>query len=165
MKHLLIVCLVMSSFTFLAQEKTKKEERKQRTERIEQAKVAFISKKLELSTEQAEAFWPIYNEMQAKIKAHRKSMKADLKALKADSLNQDDQTYQNALNGTHNGAVKSLEIKKEYSQKIGELLGYKKVFDLGDAEIAFKKQLMNRMKNAPASNRKPGPAKGTQKFK
>ena len=52
MKHLLIVCLMMSSFTLLAQEKTKKEERKQRTERIEQAKVAFISKKLELNTEE-----------------------------------------------------------------------------------------------------------------
>ena len=123
MKQLLIVCLVMSSFTFLAQEKTKKEERKQRTARIEQAKVAFISKKLELSTEEAEAFWPIYNEMQAKIKAHRKSMKVNLKTLKADSLNQDDQTYQNALKNTHDSAVKSLEIKKEYSQKIGELLG------------------------------------------
>ena len=165
MKHLLIVCLVMSSFTFLAQEKTKKEERKQRTERIEQAKVAFISKKLELSTEEAEAFWPIYNEMQAEMKAHRKSMKADLKALKADSLNQNDRSYQNALNSSHDAATKALDIKKEYSQKIGELLGYKKVFELGDAEIAFKKQLVNRMKNAPSGRGKPGPAKGTQKFK
>lgn len=165
MKHLLIVCLMMSSFTLLAQEKTKKNERKQRTERIEQAKVAFISKKLELSTEEAEAFWPIYNEMQAEIKTHRKSMKADLKALKADSLNQDDRSYQNALNSRHEGAIKLLDIKKEYSRKIGELLGYKKVFELGDAEIAFKKQLVNRMKNAPEGRRKPGPSEGNQKFK
>ena len=165
MKHLLIVCLMMSSFTLLAQEKTKKNERKQRAERIEQAKVAFISKKLELSTEEAEAFWPIYNEMQAEIKTHRKSMKADLKALKADSLNQDDRSYQNALNSRHEGAIKLLDIKKEYSRKIGELLGYKKVFELGDAEIAFKKQLVNRMKNAPEGRRKPGPSKDTEKFK
>ena len=165
MKHLLIVCLMMSSFTFLAQEKTKKEERKQRTERIEQAKVAFISKKLELSTEEAEAFWPIYNEMQAEIKIHRKSMKADLKTLKADSLNQDDRSYQNALNSRHEGGIKFLNIKKEYSKKIGELLGYKKVFELGDAEIAFKKQLVNRMKNAPAGRVKPVPSKGNEKYK
>ena len=154
MKHLLIVCLAMSSFTFLAQEKTKKEERKQRTERIEQAKVAFISKKLELSIEEAEAFWPIYNEMQAEMKAHHKSMKADLKALKTDSLNQDNKSYQNALNSHHDNAIKALGIKKEYSKKIGELLGYKKVIELGDAEIEFKKQLMNRMKNATEGRRK-----------
>ena len=165
MKHLLIVCLVMSSFTFLAQEKTKKDERKQRTERIEQAKVAFISKKLELSTEEAEAFWPIYNEMQAEMKAHRKSMKANLKALKADSLSQNDRSYQNALNSSHESAIKALDIKKEYSQKIGELLGYKKVFELGDAEIAFKKQLVNRMKNAPSGREKPGTTTVRQKFK
>ena len=156
---------MMSSFTLLAQEKTKKTEKKQRIERIEQAKVAFISKKLELSTEEAEAFWPIYNEMQAEIKVHRKSMKADLKALKADSLNQDDHSYQNALNSRHEGAIKFLDIKKEYSRKIGELLGYKKVFELGDAEIAFKKQLMNRMKGGTSSRRKDGPSKGTQKYK
>tara|TARA_B100000524_G_scaffold308290_2_gene184046 strand:+ start:6834 stop:7304 length:471 start_codon:yes stop_codon:yes gene_type:complete len=156
---------MMSSFTLLAQETTKKNEKKQRTARIEQAKVAFISKKLELSTEEAEAFWPIYNEMQAEIKAHRKSMKADLKALKTDSLNQNDRSYQNALNSRHDGAIKGLDIKKEYSQKIGELLGYKKVFELGDAEIAFKKQLMNRMKNAPSGRGKPGPSKGSQRFK
>ena len=165
MKHLLIVCLMMSSFTFLAQEKTKKEERKQRTERIEQAKVAFISKKLELSTEEAEAFWPIYNEMQAEIKTHRKSMKADLKTLKSDSLNQNDQSYQNALISRHEGGIKVRNIKKEYSKKIGELLGYKKVFELGDAEIAFKKQLANRMKNTPAGRVKPVPSKGTEKCK
>ncbi|MEJ6506279.1 MAG: hypothetical protein QNL86_06750, partial [Crocinitomicaceae bacterium] len=81
MKNLLIVCLLMSSFTLLSQGKSKKNERK---EQIEQAKIAFISRKIELTTEQAENFWPIYNEMQAEIKAHRKSIKTDLKQLKSD---------------------------------------------------------------------------------
>ena len=165
MKHLLIVCLMMSSFTFLAQEKTKKEERKQRTERIEQAKVAFISKELELSTAEAEAFWPIYNEMQSKIKEHRKSIKRTLKELKTDSLNQDDKIYEKVLNQTHDGQVQTLEIKKEYTRKIGDLLGYKKVFELGDAEIAFKKRLVERMKNAPSSRGKTNPSKGAQRYR
>tara|TARA_B110000037_G_scaffold165385_1_gene187071 strand:- start:1039 stop:1494 length:456 start_codon:yes stop_codon:yes gene_type:complete len=151
----------MSSFTLLSQGKSKKNERK---EQIEQAKIAFISRKIELTTEQAENFWPIYNEMQAEIKAHRKSIKTDLKQLKSDSLNQDDKSYENALNDRHEDAIKFLEIKKEYSRKIGELLGYKKVFDLGDAEIAFKKQLVNRMKNAPSGRGEKGPSKGNQKY-
>ena len=161
MKNLLIVCLLMSSFTLLSQGKSKKNERK---EQIEQAKIAFISRKIELTTEQAENFWPIYNEMQAEIKAHRKSIKTDLKQLKSDSLNQDDKSYENALNDRHEDAIKFLKIKKEYSRKIGELLGYKKVFDLGDAEIAFKKQLVNRMKNAPSGRGEKGPSKGNQKY-
>ena len=156
---------MMSSFTFLAQEKTKKEERKQRTERIEQAKVAFISKELELSTAEAEAFWPIYNEMQSKIKEHRKSIKRTLKELKTDSLNQDDKIYEKVLNQTHDGQVQTLEIKKEYTRKIGDLLGYKKVFELGDAEIAFKKRLVERMKNAPSSRGKTNPSKGAQRYR
>lgn len=156
---------MMSSFTFLAQEKTKKEERKQRTERIEQAKVAFISKELELSTAEAEAFWPIYNEMQSKIKEHRKSIKRTLKELKTDSLNQDDKIYEKVLNQNHDGQVQTLEIKKEYTRKIGDLLGYKKVFELGDAEIAFKKRLVERMKNAPSSRGKTNPSKGSQRYR
>ena len=161
MKNLLIVCLLMSSFTLLSQGKSKKNEIK---EQIEQAKIAFISRKIELTTEQAENFWPIYNEMQAEIKAHRKSIKTDLKQLKSDSLNQDDKSYENALNDRHEDAIKFLEIKKEYSRKIGELLGYKKVFDLGYAEIAFKKQLVNRMKNAPSGRGEKGSSKGNQKY-
>ena len=68
--------------------------------------------------------------MQAEMKAHHKSMKAD-------SLSQDNKSYQNALNSYHDNAIKALGIKKEYSQKIGELLGYKKRIELGDAEIAI----------------------------
>ena len=160
MKNLLIIFLLMSSFTLLSQGKSKKNER---TERIEQAKIAFISRELAMSTAEAEAFWPIYNEMQAEIKAHRKSIKTDLKQLKADNLNQDDRSYENALNDRHEDAIKLLEIKKEYSIKIGDLLGYKKVFDLGYAEIAFKKQLVNRMKNAPSKRGGPGQPNGAKR--
>ncbi|MDB3905137.1 hypothetical protein N9335_01520, partial [Crocinitomicaceae bacterium] len=48
---------------------------------------------------------------------------------------------------------KSLEIKNEYGDKIAEIIGYKRVFELKMAEKEFKKRLIERMKNAQPSKK------------
>ena len=70
MKNLLIVCLILSSFPLFAQKKESKDEKKQR---IEAARVSFITKKLELTPEESKEFWPVVNEMETKIKTLQKS--------------------------------------------------------------------------------------------
>ena len=44
----------------------------QKRERIESMKIGFITDKLSLSTEEAQKFWPVYNEYQAKQEKIRK---------------------------------------------------------------------------------------------
>ena len=71
MKKITIVLLLLgTSLGSMAQEKEiQKENRKTQ-------KIAFISTKLELTTEEAEKFWPVYNASEAEFKQLKKAHKA-----------------------------------------------------------------------------------------
>jgi len=151
MKHVLVGVLLLTGVTAFAQEKG--ENRRMEKERIEQAKIAFITNKLELTADEAKDFWPIYDAMSTELKEHRKSLKEELKALKEEDTKKDDASYKKALDNMQDGQIKGIEIKTKYTNQIGELLGYDKVFLLGEAEKEFKKRLMDRMKNAKGQKR------------
>ncbi|BDC99058.1 hypothetical protein [Persicobacter psychrovividus] len=69
MKYILSFSLLLFCSTqLLAQGKT------QNNERIENYKIAFFTKELNLAPEDAQKFWPLYNKMQDETKALRKNM-------------------------------------------------------------------------------------------
>ena len=144
MKNLLIVCLILSSFPLFAQKKESKDEKKQR---IEAARVSFITKKLELTPEESKEFWPIVNEMETKIKISRKALKDRFKKMKQEDEKIDEKTYQKLIEDMHEQQISILEIKNEYVQKIASIIGYEKTFRFEhQIQREFKKQLMDRMK-------------------
>lgn len=144
MKNLLIVCLILSSFSLFAQKKESKDEKKQR---IEAARVSFITKKLELTPEESKEFWPIVNEMETKIKISRKALKDRFKKMKQEDEKIDEKTYQKLIEDMHEQQISILEIKNEYVQKIASVIGYEKTFRFEhQIQREFKKQLMDRMK-------------------
>jgi AraC-like DNA-binding protein len=144
MKNLLIVCLILSSFSLFAQKKESKDEKKQR---IEAARVSFITKKLELTPEESKEFWPVINEMETKIKTSRKALKDRFKKMKQEDEKIDEKTYQKLIEDMHEQQISILEIKNEYVQKIASIIGYEKTFRFEhQIQREFKKQLMDRMK-------------------
>lgn len=144
MKNLLIVCLILSSFPLFAQKKESKDEKKQR---IEAARVSFITKKLELTPEESKEFWPVVNEMETKIKISRKALKDRFKKMKQEDEKIDEKTYKKLIEDMHEQQISILEIKNEYVQKIASVIGYEKTFRFEhQIQREFKKQLMDRMK-------------------
>jgi AraC-like DNA-binding protein len=144
MKNLLIVCLILSSFSLFAQKKESNDEKKQR---IEAARVSFITKKLELTPEESKEFWPVINEMETKIKTSRKALKDRFKKMKQEDEKIDEKTYQKLIEDMHEQQISILEIKNEYVQKIASIIGYEKTFRFEhQIQREFKKQLMDRMK-------------------
>lgn len=144
MKNLLIVCLILSSFSLFAQKKESKDEKKQR---IEAARVSFITKKLELTPEESKEFWPVVNEMETKIKTSRKALKDRFKKMKQEDEKIDEKTYKKLIEDMHEQQISILEIKNEYVQKIASVIGYEKTFRFEhQIQREFKKQLMDRMK-------------------
>lgn len=144
MKNLLIVCLILSSFPLFAQKKESKDEKKQR---IEAARVSFITKKLELTPEESKEFWPVVNEMETKIKTSRKALKDRFKKMKQEDEKIDEKTYKKLIEDMHEQQISILEIKNEYVQKIASVIGYEKTFRFEhQIQREFKKQLMDRMK-------------------
>jgi hypothetical protein len=66
-----IVCLI--GIGVIAQDNTNNDNSKPDGSRLEALKIAFITKKLNLSPEEAQRFWPVYNQYVQEIKDTRRN--------------------------------------------------------------------------------------------
>lgn len=132
---LLLLLLLVGSPTFAQNKKDK----------IGAAKVAFISQKLNLSTSEAQLFWPVYNEEQDKYEALREKRK-EFRAIKENLEGATDKEIDTYLALEISIKQKELEIQKEYHEKIRKIIGARKLAALYKAEDDFKKELLKQLK-------------------
>ncbi|WP_343604497.1 hypothetical protein [Fluviicola sp.] len=120
---------------------------KDRDDKIEALKVGFITKELSLTASEAEKFWPVYNEMESKMKEIRQSSRKINMELKdsEDKLSNDD--AKKKLNTLFENEQKELDIKKEYSEKFIKIIGEKRTLKLLSLEHEFRRVLLERLKD------------------
>ena len=114
-----------------------------RQEKIERLKVAFITEKLDLSVEEAEKFWPVYNQFSDQRKEIKKSLR-DLKKKLEFSY-----TANDIISYTDQMAVlekKEVDLKAKFVKDALPILGPAKTVKLASLEEEFKKELLQRLK-------------------
>ena len=127
-KYLLILLLAVGSFISVkAQDETNPQ-----AEKIQALKIAFITQKLQLSTAEAEKFWPVYNQYENEIKTLRVNNK------NGDVLDNEE---------------KLLDIRKKYRPQFEKILGPARMNDLFTAERDFRKILIQRLKEQQKENK------------
>lgn len=116
-------------------------------EKIKTLKVAFISERLDLSSSEAESFWPIYNTHEEKIQALRKRERTEIrsKLRNADELSEDeaDKLLPLAISLESDKA----KLHLEYFKKINKIISSKKTILLMKAEEDFKRQLIKQYRH------------------
>ncbi len=138
----LILFLGLFSGLIFAQEKPIKG--KARQEKIKQLKIAYITEQLSLTSAEAEKFWPIYNELESKLKSTRKAHKKCMDEL-SNEANKDDDFKKKAA-ALFDNEQTMISLKKEYYTKIAEEIGYKKATKLLQLEKEFKQKLLQELK-------------------
>ena len=135
-------------------------ERPNKKEKIEQLKIAFITKELELTTDEAEKFWPVYNEMSEKIQEKKKEERKLQKELKDNFETLSEEDIKSKSQSILSNELQQTELKMEYHDKIADVIGYKKATKLLSLEQRFKRELLEQMKGRqepprgrPAPNR------------
>lgn len=108
-------------------------------EKIEALRVAFITKELNLSSEESQKFWPLYNEYQDKLKAARHELKAHRAEFGSDK------EAQEFLDAELLYRQRELSFYKQYYDKFKQVLPLKKVAELRHAEEEFKKELLKQL--------------------
>jgi hypothetical protein len=160
MKKLVILMLALASFqmTALAQPKG---EGKAKKEKIQEMKIAYITKELDLSATEAEKFWPVYNEMGKKVKESRKAKRELIKDLNTNLETLSEAEVKTKVDAIQQKESDELKLKKEYGDKIGGIIGYKKAVKLVSLERKFKEELLKELKkrqeNNGGHNRPPAP--------
>ncbi len=132
---------------------------KEKDDKIEALKVGFITKELNLTSTEAEKFWPLYNEMDGKLKEIRQSCRKINQDLREseDKISNDD--AKKKLNTLFENDQKELDLKKEYSEKFIKVIGEKRTLKLLSLEHEFRRVLLERLKDRkdgpPPMDRKP----------
>jgi len=97
--------------------------------KMQAMKVAFFTAELDLSADEAQTFWPVYNEYTSKMRSLRKAGKES----------------QSAENTVANKEAK-VALEKEYLTRFKEVLPGDKVDKLFAAEKKWKQELLDAMK-------------------
>lgn len=138
-KLIFILALTLSFGTLVAQNAG--------TERIENAKIALITNRLNLSPEQGQQFWPLYNEFDAKKKELRKNYRKLVNEI--NTLTTSDDKILANLKETLNLQQKEVDLQKEYMSRFLKVINVRQVAELYKAEQLFTNMLIQRLNKSP----------------
>ncbi len=115
-------------------------------DKIDALRASFINKKVNFTTKEAEAFWPLYNEMNDKLDAVRKGFRVKYNATTNYNF-ETDKEAEDYVNAELVMKQKEYELFKDYYDKFKKVLPVKKVAAIRRAEEDFKKEIINSIKN------------------
>ncbi|MCD6020247.1 MAG: hypothetical protein K0S53_3368 [Bacteroidetes bacterium] len=137
-KYIYVFLFAFSSLVALAQPGSKKD-------KIEALRVNFISQKVNFTSQEAQLFWPLYDEYNDKLDFARKSFRQQfVKASDVTTLT--DKEAEAFLNAELSLKQREFELYKEYFERFKKVLPVKKVALLRRAEEEFKKELIKNIK-------------------
>lgn len=116
----------------------------ERREKIEAMKVAFLTQQLDLSSREAQQFWPVYNEYQDKLEALRQQRRKDRKASTSDALS--DKDAEALLDQELAFRQQEIDLQKTYYQRFKGVLTVRKALKLMRSEEEFKRVLLEQIK-------------------
>jgi hypothetical protein len=115
-------------------------------DQIAAQKAAFITSELNLTPDEAQRFWPVYNQYNNEEQAVRSNQVNDLLNAKADFDTMSDQAVSNLIDNELKYQQQDLEIRKKYNEEFKKVLPVKKVAKLYIAEQKFKIYLLQQYK-------------------
>lgn len=157
LKQTVLLCFMMMSFFTFSQ--VDEEMDSSRYEKVQQLKITYFTKELNLTSSEAEKFWPIYNEMDKKLTVNRKETRKTMKELNLRRDQMTDDEIKKKVNAILTLETNETTIKKEYFEKIAVVIGYKKAAKLIHLEQEFKRELLKRLNADKNNGGGPGPGK------
>lgn len=156
MKRILLMCLMCLPFMLSAQQSgfvssgNRAAKAKEKKDKVESEKIAFITKELDLTSEEAQKFWPIYNQYAKEREELRKQRRESIQVTETTT----DAEAQKAIENMLAYRQKELDLQKEYISKFQAVLPGRKVAKLYNAEEKFKRMLLDRLNKRKASGAK-----------
>lgn len=126
----------------------KEKPRQEKQDNIEAMKIAYLTNKLQLTPEEAQKFWPVYNQYTDKLQELRKKRKMDNREAKKNFDELTDKELEAAIENEFAYRQKELDIQKEFDSKFKSVLTIRKVSQLYHAEEQFKRVLIDKLKDA-----------------
>ena len=139
MKKLLLIVFLVSTGLFAQGERHKK---------IKALKTAYITEQLNLSSAEAEIFWPVYNDFDAKMTTLRKEERREIfEKIRTGMDAMSDEEANQLLDKVIAFKHMELQYNTEMVQGLRKVLSPKKIIKLKKVEEDFKRQLLERFRD------------------
>jgi len=154
MKHPVFFIMLMAAFMIQPARSQEDTERPPNFEKFDAMRIAFITEQLELTSAEAEKFWPVYNEYQKMKQDLRDKMHALHKNFMDNEATLSDKEVEDILAQHIELQKKESTLDIDYNRKFSEVLSARKVMKLYMAETHFKSFLLRQIRG---NERRGGP--------
>lgn len=120
---------------------------KERWKKYQTEKIAFLTANLELSPEEAQKFWPIYNQMDKERWAVQKMRREMEQELRDSEETLSDKEALELTKKYAGSKQKEADVHLNYNEKFLKILTPKKVLKLYKAENDFKMHMMRKYRD------------------
>lgn len=160
-RSLLSALLAMPALLGNAQEEDMPPLPEDRLKEIKAQKTAYLTTKMELTPEESQKFWPVYNQYDKELETARKERRDAHKALRGSSELTDAEAAA-AIEKDLASQQKELDLRKRYSGEFSKVVGAKKTLMLARAERDFNRELLKRLRDR-REERRDGEPRGPQR--
>ncbi|MBK0403932.1 hypothetical protein I5M27_13130 [Adhaeribacter sp. BT258] len=120
-----------------------------RNEKIDAARTAYLTDKMNLNAEQSQKFWPLYNEYDAK----RNELRRVSRPFKGQDLDKfTDAQLKEQMNLMFDTRQKEISLDKEYADKFQKIISIRQLAALYKGEREFMKVLLQKLNDEKAKN-------------
>ena len=116
----------------------------EKLQEIKAQKAAYLTQKMDLTAEEAQKFWPVYNQYDKELEALRKERRAAHKAMK-DPGEMSEADAAKAIDDQLASEQRELDLRKKYAADFKKTVGATKTMKLFRAEREFNRELLKRM--------------------
>lgn len=138
MKNIILILTLAFSTLTIAQRPNR--------EQIKSLKVAFITERVDLSVEEAQQFWPVYNTYEDGMETLRREERKLLGGLKNNFDQLSEKEGETALNSLSKIAQDKLDTRTRLISQLKNVISSKKVLKLLKAEEDFKRTLLEKIR-------------------
>ncbi|HMC98351.1 MAG TPA: hypothetical protein VKG92_11885 [Flavobacteriales bacterium] len=143
-RTLLAVLLVTGTSFIQAQDEEMPPPSEERMKEIKAQKSAYLTTKLSLTPEQAQNFWPIYNQFDEERETLRRSMRDQLKDARKEGSTMTEAQASELLEKGLMMRQRELDLERGYMDRFKKSIGAVKTVELHKAERDFNKEVVRR---------------------
>jgi hypothetical protein len=132
----LILALLFTSASIFSQKGARREELQ---EKIKSMKIGFITNKINLTPQESEKFWPIYNQMEEERQALLSDKRSDF------SKQDEEKDPQSYITRHFEFKEKEIALEKKYVEKFKAAIPLKKIAKLLFVEKQFRQEVMSNV--------------------
>lgn len=115
-------------------------------ERIKTIKVAFMTERIDMTSKEAQQFWPVYNTFEDKMTEIHKEENKTFIFINENIDQMDEATAKKALAALETYEEGKIDAREKLLKELNDILSYKKTLIFIKAEGDFKRNLLRKLR-------------------